>query len=180
MEQRQKDLCVHLPGHAIEPIKQMLNASCIFDELLSCRLQFQPLEAGQPVTTHNVRVTPFPTTHLEGLRRDFARKYPGCFQAYSFLLESDLLRIGHTADIGAIHDLEPLVAKPLDLLVCEVAHVRPESLFRFLQGQSIKRIVFIHVSRRHWEDLEETRSLAAKFLRDVPFTFAHDGEEIML
>jgi ribonuclease Z len=180
LEQRQKDLPIHLPADGIKPLRQMLDAAYLFDELLAFRLLFEPLHAGEPVVTHNVRVTPFRSSHLDSLRTSFQKKYPQDFTAYCFLLESDRLRIGHSADIGAPEDLSPLLEKPLDLLVCELAHFKPQDLFRYLKGRDIKRIVFTHVGRRYWDDLEETRLLAAKMLPDIPFSFAHDGEEVTL
>jgi ribonuclease BN (tRNA processing enzyme) len=180
LEQRQKDLPVHLPADGIKPLRQMLDAAYLFDELLAFRLLFEPLQVGEPVVTHNVRVTPFRSSHLDGFRKSFQRKYPQDFSAYCFLLESGQLRIGHSADLGAPEDLSPLLEKPLELLVCELAHFKPQNLFRYLKGRAIKRIVFTHVGRRHWDDLEETRLLAAKMLPDIPISFAQDGEEITL
>lgn len=180
LEQRQKDLPVHLPAEGIEPIRKLLDAACIFDELYGFRLLFESLAVGQPVVTHRVKVTPYASTHLESLRKAFQKKYPQPFQAFCFLIESDRLRIGHSADIGDPEDLAPLVEKPLDLLVCELAHFRPETLFKYLKDRPIKKIVFIHVARRYWEKLEETRELASKLMPNIPFSFAHDGDEITL
>jgi ribonuclease Z len=180
LEQRQRDLPVHLPEDGIQPIRQMLDAGCIFDELLPFRLQFQKLEAGSPLVTRNVRVTPYPSSHLHSLRKTFQMAYPQKFEAFCFLLESDRLRIGHSADIGAPEDLAPLVAQPLDLLVCELAHFKIEDLFAYLQNKAIHRIVFTHLSRKHWDNLEEVRLLAGRMLGKIPFSFAHDGDEITL
>jgi ribonuclease BN (tRNA processing enzyme) len=180
LEQRQKDLVVHMPRDGIQPVRQLLDASCIFDELMAFRMEFKALQAGEPVVTHNVRVTPYPTTHLESLRKSFQRQYPQDFAAFSFLMESDRLRIGHSADIGAPEDLAPLLSGPLDLLVCELAHFRPEDLFNYLRGRDIKRIIFTHLGRRLWENIEETRALASRMLPDIPFVFAHDREEFSI
>jgi hypothetical protein len=132
------------------------------------------------VLTEKVRVTPFPTTHLEQLRLAFQKRYPQAFQAFSFLIEADKLRIGHSADIGAPEDLEPLLKKPLDLLVCELAHFRAEDLFWYLKGRAVKKIVFVHVGRPYWENLPKTRRLAKSMLPGVPIVFAKDGQEIAL
>jgi hypothetical protein len=96
------------------------------------------------------------------------------------LIEQGPLRIGHSADIGAPEDLEPLLRKPLDLLVCELSHFQAEDLFLYLQPRSIKRIIFTHVGRNYWGDLKGTQKLAAKMLRDTPFSFARDNQEIAL
>lgn len=180
LEQREKKLPVYLPANGIAPIRQMLDTSMIFDELLAFRLQFKPLQAGHPVTTRGVRVTPFPTTHLESLRQRYQARYPQPFEAFSFLLETDRLRIGHSADLGAPEDLEPLVRKPLDLLVCELAHFNPQDLFRYLQGRPIKRIVFIHLPQRYRQALKQIRRLGRKMLGGIPFDFAADGQEYRL
>jgi len=178
LEQRQKDLTVYLPQAGIDPIRNMLNAACLFEELFSFRLQFEPLRSGASILVNKVRVTPFRTTHLDSLCRAFKHKYPQDYQAFSFLLEFKDLRIGHSADIGDPEDLAPLVEKPLDLLVCELAHARPEHLFRYLKNRSIGQIVFTHLSRRLWENLEEVSALASRSLGNIPFSFAQDGGTI--
>jgi ribonuclease BN (tRNA processing enzyme) len=180
LERRKKDLHVHLPADRVEPFRQMLQAAYLFEELLPFRLILSPWSSAQPVAIQEVRVTPFATTHLQSLRKSFQTKYPGDYAAYCFLLEWDRWRIGHSADLGSPNDLEPLLAKPLDLLVCEVAHFEPEELFAFLRGRDIKRIAFTHVARHHWERLEETRRLAARFLPADSFSFPHDLEVVTL
>src|ERR1043166_4408270 len=147
LEERKKDLQVHLPGGCIPLIRQMLHAGFLFQELMTFRLNFLPLVSGQTVVEKNLRITPFPTTHLESLRRRYQAKYPGEYAAFSFLLESERWRVAHSADIGAPEDLAPLLTKPLDLLVCELAHVKPEELFAYLKGRDIKRIIFTHGGR---------------------------------
>lgn len=180
LHQREKDLPVHLPGYGIAPIRNLLDAAMIFDELLAFRLQFQPLETGRTITTRGVRVTPFPTTHLESLRLRYQEKYPHTFEAFSFLLETSRVRIGHSADLGAPEDLEPLLQKPLDLLVCELAHFKPKDLFRYLQGRAIKQIVFIHLTQQFWDARREIRVLGEKMLGGIPFEFAADGQEFSI
>jgi ribonuclease Z len=180
LEQRKKDLTVNMPADGIKPFQQLLNAGLIFEELLQFRLTFEPLKAGKPVMTGDVRVTPFPSTHLEQLRRSFQKRYPQNFHAFCFLIERGKLRIGHSADIGCPEDLEPLLKKPLDLLVCELSHFQPEDLFLYLQRRQIKRILFMHVGRSYWEDLKKIQRLAAKMMPDIPFTFLRDGQEISL
>jgi len=175
---RKKDLPVFLPMDAIKPMRQMLNAFFLFDEVLSFRLRLFPLKNKKPVTVNGVRVTPFRTTHLNASRAQFQRKYGGDFAAYCFLIESSGRRVGHSSDLGRPEDLEPLLEKPLDLLVCEIAHFSPEQIFGYLKGRDIKRVVFVHLARPYWENLARTRRLAAKMLPELPHTFARDFEEI--
>jgi ribonuclease BN (tRNA processing enzyme) len=179
LEKRRKLLPVHLPGGAIRPVRQMLNAALIFDELLLFGLRFLPLREKAASAVGNVRVTPFRTSHLDGFRARFGKKYRAAdFRSYCFLLESGGRRIGHSADLGKPEDLDPLVEKPLDLLVCELAHFSPEQLFGYLSGRDIKRAVFVHLGRPVREQFARTRRLAAKLLPHIPHVFARDQEEI--
>ena len=180
LEQRRKDLTVHLPAEGIGPIRQMLNASCIFEELLGFRVKYEPLKAGQAVRLDGVQITPYLTTHLEGLRKAFHRKHPQGYEAFCFLWESGRLRIGHSGDLGKPDDLEPLLRQPLDLLICELAHFTPEDLFNYLRGRQIKRVVFVHLDRRYWDNLRQVRALAARMLPGMSLTFARDQQVITL
>ena len=180
LEQRKKELHLHLPAASIQPLRQMLQAAFLFDELLPFRLSFSPLANAEPVVAQTVRVTPFFTTHLQTLRKTFQAKYPGDYAAYCFLLEAEGRRIGHSADLGSPRDLEPLLAQPLDLLVCEIAHFQPEELFGYLRGREIKHIAFTHVARYYWERLEETRRLATRLLPSTKFSFPQDDDILQL
>lgn len=179
LERRRKDLAVHLPAEGIEPLKQMLRASYLFDELLPFRLSFEPLAPGQPVAVGPATITPYPTRHLDWFRRRYGGVHEVGFSAYAFVLETPGCRIGHSADLGSVNDLDPLVAQPLDLLVCELAHVSPTELFSFLATRPVRRVALVHLGRPHWDRLEETRTLAAKMLPQTPVHFPRDGEMLV-
>jgi ribonuclease BN (tRNA processing enzyme) len=175
LEGRRKELPIHMPGGAIKPLRDLLRTVYVFDELLNFRPQFQPLKIGAPFKARDVQITAFPSTHLDGFRSKFQSKYKMDFSAFSFLFQHQGRRIGHSADLGKPEDLEPLLEKPLDLLVCELAHFPPEEMFIYLRGRPIKRVVFMHLARPLWEDLAKTKRFAAKMLPDIPHTFARDG-----
>jgi ribonuclease BN (tRNA processing enzyme) len=177
LERRKKKLRVHAPAGGIAPLRQMLEAACLLDDLLPFLLEFQPLAPASPVDAGGVQVTAFPTTHLLRMRQAHPAKPASLFEAFSFLVESSRCRLVHSADIGAVEDLAPLLEKPVDLLVCELAHVTPEKLFPFLRARPIGRICFVHLSRAYREQLDQVKALAADSLRDTPHTFADDGEE---
>ena len=177
LEGRKKLLQVHAPGDGIEPIRKMLQAGCIFEELFPFPIRYEPLEADRPIVSGATRITAYPTTHLAGLQARFQAKYPQRFEAFSFLIESGGLRIGHSADIGAVTDLAPLVEKPLDLLVCELAHINPEELFRYLASREIGRIVFIHLAQEWVDDLVRLEALAGDVLGKERVAWPRDGDE---
>lgn len=180
LEKRTRPLTVCMPSDGIKPVRSMLDAACIFSDLLPFKLRFEPLSVGRTIVSGTTRLTPFPSTHLEGLRRRFQKKYPQSFAAFTFLIETDYLRIGHSGDIGHVTDLDPLLDGPLDLLVCELAHFEAAELLRHLGGRSIKRLLFVHLNRAQWADLDLNRRLAATMLPEVETRFAHDGHSLSL
>ena len=180
LERRSRPLTVHLPADGIKPIQSLMRAGMLFPELFKFKVHLEALRLRKPILAGGVHITPFRSSHLDQFRLAFRKKYPQKFEAFCFLFESADLRVGHSADIGSPEDLNPLLAKPLDLLVCELAHFSPEALFRHLKGRAIGRIVFIHVARPFWENLKHTRKVAARMLGGIPFTFAQDGEEFAL
>ena len=182
LEKRGKELAVYMPGRAIAPLREMLKTVLIFDELLQFRLRLLPLrERGLVVlgnSSSRVRVTPFRTSHLNGLRARFEKKYSSDFSSYCFLLETPDRRVGHSSDLGKPEDLAPLLTKPLDLLVCELSHFSPEAVFRYLSSRPIKRIAFVHLSRSLRQNLPRLRRLAGRMLPSIPHTFPNDLAEI--
>jgi ribonuclease BN (tRNA processing enzyme) len=182
LEKRRKELPVYMPGRAITPLREMLNAVLIFDELLQFRLRLIPVRESKVVvvgsSSSRVRVTPFRTSHLNGLRARFGKKYRSDFSSYCFLLEDGNRSVGHSSDLGKPEDLAPLLTKPLDLLVCELSHFSPEAVFRYLSSRPIKRIAFVHLSRSLRQNLPKLRRLAAKMLPKIPHAFPNDLNEI--
>lgn len=180
LEPRRKPLTVHMPAEGIEPVKALLRAGYIFDELLQFPVTYAPLKAGSPFACGNARATPFRNTHLDRLRSQFQAKYPQPFESFSFLFEVGGRRVVHTADVGSVQDLEPLLTNPVEALVCELAHLEPQRLFEFLRGKPIKRVVFIHLARAQWANQVSLRSLASATLGGIPFSFARDGEAFVI
>jgi ribonuclease BN (tRNA processing enzyme) len=178
LEQRQKELTIHAPGDALEPLTQMLSATYLFPEVLPFRLRFEALVAAVPVPCGASEVTPYRTTHLDALRKTFQARYPGAYDAFCFRIKSGNRTIAHSADIGEPQDLGPLLKEPVDLLVCELAHFTPEELFKYLSGKKIGRILFTHLSRWNWERLPEIEKLAGQMLSGFNYAFPRDYDVI--
>lgn len=180
LEGRSRDLTIRLPGPVIESLRAMLRHGYLFDELFGFKLQFEALRAGQRFRVGALKVTPFPTSHLDGFRRTFRKKYRVGFDAFSFLIEGAGRRIVHSADLGAPEDLLPLLRKPVDLLVCELAHFMPGDLFTTLRGFAIKRAAFVHLARSVRQRLAQVKKQAARRLSGVACSFPGDGDVLKL
>lgn len=180
LERRTKPLVVHAPAGGIGPLRQMLQAACIYDEILPFPLRFEPWESGEPVRFDDVCVTPFATSHLAWFRERFEGKYPGNYAAFSFRIEAAGLRIGHSADLGKVEDLAPILETPLDVLVCELAHLEPQAVFELLRGRDIKRVAFVHLARPQLDSLAMLKARAAETLHPIQAVFPCDGDELPL
>lgn len=179
LEKRHRPLPVHMPGAGIPALQAWLKATILFDELIGFPIYWEPLASAVKVREAGVTLTPFPTTHLESLRRAFQKTHKNsCFDTFGFLIEGHGKRVGHTADIGHVDDLDPLLSHHLDLLVCELSHVQAEDLFTKLRGHDIDRIVFMHLERGLWADRPGTKKLAKSMLGGIPFVIAEDADEV--
>jgi len=171
-------LPVYLPAGAIKPLRAMLNAGFLFNKALDFRLQLRAIATGKAFSVGDARVTAFPTSHLAHTRARFGKKYDSDFSSFCFLLEAGGRRVVHSADLGKPEDLTPALEKPIDLLMCELAHFSPQDIFTYLHGRKVKRVDFMHVGRPFYEDLARTRRLAAKMLPDIPHSFPRDLDQI--
>src|SRR6185436_16568766 len=118
LERRKKKLPVYLPRTAVRQMRQMLDTAMLFDELLPFTLELLPIRPDNPVLVRDVQVIPFPTTHLVSIQKRL--KSPRKLESYCFLIEINGRRVVHSADLGQIDDLAPLLSAPVDLLVCEL------------------------------------------------------------
>jgi ribonuclease BN (tRNA processing enzyme) len=176
LEQRRKQLVVHLPADGIEPIRTMLRAAYLFDDVLPFRLCFEALGAEHTIRTQDATITPFFTTHLESTRKRHQVKFPARYEAFCFAIETTSgLRIVHSADLGAPKDLAPLLDRPTDLLVCELSHFEPAQLFTFLQDKPIKRLLLTHLLSDYFQQREEIATLAKKMMPGMAVEVARDG-----
>jgi ribonuclease BN (tRNA processing enzyme) len=187
LQRRRKPLRVHVPAGAVKPVKTMLNTALLFDELLPFKLSLCPLKPRNAMAMSGVRIIPFPTSHLNGLRAQFGGKHKVDFSAYCFLLQSrkarrpaGSVRMGHSADLGKPEDLDPLFREPLDLLVCELSHFTPEELFLYLRHRPVKRVALVHLAEKYRNALSDTRRLARTIIPGIPLRFPNDGDEIRL
>ena len=176
LDGRKKPLPIHLPGEGILPIRAMLAASYLFEKLLPFKITFIAHVHRQPFRIGPVQVTPLLNSHLTQLEQEFGGQPGQKFEAYSFLIETDTHRIAHTGDVGAIEDLEPLLAQRAHLLTCELSHLVPATLFERLRRSETERVVFVHIGRALRENLGELRQQAGAELKSIPHEFASDGD----
>lgn len=181
LERRTRPLTLCVPANAVSAVQAWLNATLVPADLFGFPVSWHPLVAGEPFSVGDVRVTAHPTTHLDSLRQILGGRHPGlCFDAFSFLFEIGDRRIAHTADIGSVDDLGPLLREPLSTLVSELAHVEPDALFRTLRGALPGQVIFMHLARPFWSDRPGTEALVRQELPGAVTHLAVDGAEFQI
>ena len=181
LEERTRPLPLWLPRHAISPFQEWMHACYLFEPLFRFRIQWRAISAGKASRLGGVRFRAFRTTHLDGVRSKFARKFPRvAFDPFCALFESGGKRIGYSADIGKPSDLAPLSKQPLDLLVVELAHFHPYDLIAFLRERKVKQVAVTHMAREARDRVSEVRALFAERLRSCRVRLVQDGETIRL
>lgn len=148
LEKRRKPLPVYLPVELVAPLEGWLDAVYLPPPLLGFPLEFRPWRTGfEEVVAPGIAVTPFPSTHLQGLRELIEPAASDRFKAFGLVFDCDGRRAVVSSDLGAPQDLEAALARPCDLLVCEFAHFAPADLFAFLHGREIGELVLTHLAR---------------------------------
>lgn len=181
LEKRQRPLTVIAPRKAIPALKAWLRATLVFPELLGYPIRWKSWSPGRTVQVGAARIRPYSTSHLASLKKEFEGRNPTtAFEAYSFLIEYGRWRVGHTADIGHVNDLKPLLQQPLDLMVSELSHVDPSSLFESLRGHSIRRLALIHLHRDLWANRLNVLRQVRRTLKPIDTQIPRDGDILTL
>jgi ribonuclease BN (tRNA processing enzyme) len=177
LERRRRPLTVWMPGHALRLVREWLDACYLFESLLGFPIKWVSYEEQSSLRFGPLQLRAFRTTHLDGLRKQFAASHPFVkFDAFSILLTGRGKCLAYSGDLGSPQDLLPLCKEPLDLLAVELAHFQPQALFEFLQQTDAKQVAVTHMGRAAKARLAEVRALARKTLgsRKVHFVMDED------
>lgn len=148
---RTAGLPLGLPRHLIQPLQSWLRAVFIAPEsLLRFPLETFAWASGTPVTFGNLVVTPHPSTHLA---RTVAQFNDPSIEAFLFEIVSPDRRLVYSGDLGTPRDLAPVIERPMDLLICELAHFSVDELIETLKPAKIRTLCLTHLAG----ELEESR-----------------------
>ena len=173
---RQRPLPVGVPRHVSAPLRAWLDAILLPSEILGFVIEIFSWEAETAIALDGITVLPHRTTHL-----DRAREKIGNLNIESFLFE--VLAAGkrfiYSGDLGSAEDLRGVVEKPVDVLICELAHFTPEELVAVLRGASIGTLCLTHLSRELDERRGDLQMLFERELSSIDAVYLpEDGENL--
>ncbi len=185
LESRTRPLPIYLPKELILPLKTWLDAVYLPEKIIGFSVEYHAWESlpnrQATLDASGLRVRASPTTHLDGLRALIDPSARHRFRAYSLAFEwpETGRRLVYSADLGAPEDLEPTLAQPCDLLVCELAHFTPKTLFSYLRDKPVRRLCLTHFSPELDPQLDEVRRLGTEMLsKAVSVTTMRDNERV--
>lgn len=171
-----------IPAEGVERMQAYLEMLYIAPELRPFNLELSGVEEGPCFSDERISVTALPSGHLEALGEAYAeRGYPNRGQAFSYLVEAEEMRIGFSGDLPRdFRYLDRLVAEPLDLLVMEMTHIRPEDVLPWLADKPVAKLLLTHIwDPYHGTGEDMLREMCFEHL-PFPFTIARDGMEIKI
>ncbi len=177
---RERALGLYLPPELVAPLQAWLEAVYLPTTLLGFPLNFIPWVVGTPVkVAPGVRVTPFGTTHLDGLRQIIDPQATERFKTFGLAVECDGKRVVFSSDLGCPEDLAGVLSTPCDILVCELSHFTPDELFTFLRDKPIQQLVLTHLNPDLAGREEQVAAQALQMLpRSISVRLARDGDEV--
>jgi ribonuclease BN (tRNA processing enzyme) len=170
---RTQGLPLGLPAHLLGPLQTWLRA--VFLSALPYALEPFSWQAGKPVTFGEITVTPHPTTHLDRIR---AALGDPAIESFLFEIRQAHKRIIYSGDLGSAGDLAPVLTDPVDLLICELAHLEVEDLIAGLATAKIGTLCLTHVSSAFEEEARgEIKMRCERELPDVDEVYLPDDGE---
>ena len=169
-----------LPSEGVDRMQTYLEMLYLAPELRPFTLELSGVEEGPCYEDENISVSALPTGHLEALGETYAKRgLPNRGQAFGYLMEIEGRRVGFSGDQPRdFRYLDRLVAEPLDLLVMEMTHIRPEDVLPWLADKPVAKLLLIHIwDPYHGPGEDMLREMCFEHL-PFPFTIARDGMEI--
>ncbi len=138
---RTQALPVGLPAHLVEPLKAWLRA--VFLPSLPYALETFPWQASSSREFQGLSVAPHPTTHLDRIREALGDP---AIESFLFDIRHAEGRLVYSGDLGAAPDLLPVLSEPIDVLICELAHLSVDELVAVLANARIGALCLTHIS----------------------------------
>ncbi len=133
---RDRPLALHLPAHTIDPLRIWMKALGIDPDNAGYPLELLALQSDQAIPCGNLKVTPFSTTH--DCKEDR--------ESFGFVVAGPHRQLIYSSDLGSASDLLPALTTNARILICEMAHIDPESLITVLQEYTLELLVLTHFS----------------------------------
>lgn len=175
---RKDNLSLFIPHESINSVKKYLETIYLMQELLPYKLNILPIDNALVYSDKNLEVVAYPNAHLNGLK-EIKEQYPLIsLESFSYLVKMGDKKIAYSGDIKDVEELSRFI-DGVDLLLVEMAHITPETLFSFLANHEISRIICLHIGPA-WDNKDEIfLKLGRKYLGNN-VRIGYDGMKLEL
>jgi ribonuclease BN (tRNA processing enzyme) len=191
---RREELVILAPAEGIPAMRAYLDASYLYPDWLGYPIRWESLAdlaAGDGIVLPGeLTMRAYHNEHLDTARNRFAalgiHDHGRTFESYSLALERGDTRVVYSGNLlgpGGAHEMAAY-AEPADLLICELAHVEPDELGRFLAHRRIAQTVLAHIGPK-WQGVPD-EEIVSRVLAAAPehaiagsVTIARDGDRCL-
>ena len=169
---------VYMPSEGVDALAGFLRALYLAPPILKIPLHLCPIPEQGGVSVGNFQLRFLRNGHLKGPAAQMKEVSPrNRGESYSTELLCEGKRIIYSGDVGSCLDLLPFFDRPVDLLICEMAHFDPGDFRRLTADIMPELTVFSHFHPKY--DVHPEVVLKDSF-RNYPgrIIFAVDGTEI--
>ncbi len=145
ISKRKKPLKIFVSQRIIRFLKYTLEMSYMWSERIGFDLLWQPIKNNERYDFDSFSIIPHENSHLLGYKEDLFR-HPLCdLKSYSFEVMCDGIRGVYSADIGALSDIDVLLAKKAQWLLLEGMHFSLEEFEKWLASKSVEKMIITHI-----------------------------------
>ena len=148
------------------------------------QVHLHPVRPGPVYEDEQITVAARYSAHLTGsFDHPKLGPQPCSGQSFSYLMAAEGKRLAFSGDLsGALrsHALDHLREEPLDLLVMEMTHIKPEDILPVVGRMQVRQVALYHIHDPwHGEGEATLRQYCEQHL-SCPCVIAHDGDELVL
>ncbi len=146
LAKRRDPLPLYVPSEAVEPIRQFMKATYLFEDKLGFELPIRPIQPDPVFRDNNIAVYARLNSHLEK-NRPVVEKLgvSNRLQSYSFIIKTAKEKIIYSGDVGSVDDYSDLLPG-CDLLITEGLHLDLEKLFDVAAENNVNTLILTHLS----------------------------------
>jgi ribonuclease BN (tRNA processing enzyme) len=173
-----------LPEEGLTGIEHYLHTLYLNLDGGRIRVHLRPVRPGPVYEDEEIAVSALYSAHLSDSFEEPKLGPKHCSgQSFSYLMQVEGKRVAFSGDLsGALRDraLDHLRDEPLDLLVMEMTHVKPQDVLPIVARMQVQQVVLYHIHDPwHGEGEARLRKHCDQHL-SCPCLIAHDADELVL